>query len=568
MFLQTNDPIDDLRLSCPGDHADTLENMMNRRAAVTGLSLALAGIVLLTACTGSGSSRSSGVMLGAVPNQDVIALPEDESINTAVAAALERLPDLIEETIESTQVPGMAVSVVHGDEIVFAEGYGTREVGADLAVTPDTVFQIASLSKPLSATGVAAAIGQSGGSLDWNTPITKLLPDFEFSDPFVTQRATVGDAFSHRTGLRTGAGDDLEDLGYEQTEILDRLRMQPLDEFRSTYHYSNFGLTLGAVAVAASRDQQWEELMNELVFSPIGMDSTSTEHAAYLASENRAVLHALIDGQFTPRFDRNPDPQAPAGGVSSTVEDLAQWMIVLLNEGRAPGEDASEIIDTAALREAMVAQVVSGGGEDLANRPSHYGHGFGASPLVSGRMSYSHSGAFVLGSGTAFQIVPELDLGMVVLTNGAPVGAAESVIAQFFDLVQFGTITRDWTSDFGVFLGQQLAPVGDLVGQEPPTDAALPPDMRSLLGRYENPYFGELMLEERADGLVARLGPDGMAELTLLPWDDTRLAYAPRGENAPEGSLASALISRSASGIELTLESFDAQGLGTWAQSR
>lgn len=170
MFLQTNDPIDDLRLSCRGDHADTLENMMNRRAAVTGLSLALAGIVLLTACTGSGSSRSSGVMLGAVPNQDVIALPEDESIDTAVAAALERLPDLIEETIESTQVPGMAVSVVHGDEIVFAEGYGTQEVGADLAVTPDTVFQIASLSKPLSATGVAAAIGQSGGSLRLEHP--------------------------------------------------------------------------------------------------------------------------------------------------------------------------------------------------------------------------------------------------------------------------------------------------------------------------------------------------------------------------------------------------------------
>lgn len=540
--------------------------MMIRRTTVSGLSLAFAGVVLLTACTGGAAASGSGVVLGTVPNQDVVALSHGESSDAAIAAALDQLPELIEETLHSTQVPGMAVAVAHSGKVVFAAGYGTREVGTDQAVTPDTVFQIASLSKPLSATGVAAAIGQSEGALSWSTPITELLPGFEFSDAFVTQRATIGDAFSHRTGLYTGAGDDLEDLGYEQTEILDRLRLQPLDAFRSSYHYSNFGLTLGATAVAASRDQEWEELMQELVFSLIGMDSTSTEHASYLASENRAVLHALIDGEFTPSYDRDPDPQAPAGGVSSTVEDLAQWMLVLLGEGRAPGEEETGIIDTNALREAMTAHVVSGGGEDLASRPSHYGYGFGASPLVSGRMAYSHSGAFVLGAGTAFQVVPELDLGIVVLTNGAPVGAAESVMAQFFDLVQFGTITRDWTSDFAAFMGQQLAPVGDLVGQDPPADAALPLDVSSLLGRYENAYFGDLIVEEVADGLVARLGPGGMTQIALLPWDETRFAYAPRSENAPEGSLASARISRSAAGAELTLESFNAQRLGTWVQ--
>lgn len=539
--------------------------MGKKNSASVGAAAVLAASMLLTACSGDTAHEGSAVLLGDQPNQDVLALPGDVSDERAVAAALEQLPGLVERTLDDTGVPGMAVAVVHGGETVYAEGFGVREAGTELPVTPDTVFQIASLSKPLSATGVAAAIGQSDGALDWDTPIRTLLPGFAFSDPIVTETATVGDAFSHRTGLFTGAGDDLEDIGYDRQTILERLRLQPLDAFRSTYHYSNFGLTVGAEAVAESRQQSWEDLMDELVFDPIGMGSTSARHADFLSHDDRALLHAKVDGEFLPLYDRDPDPQAPAGGVSSTANDLAQWLQVLLNDGRTVGDDET-VADAAALRAAMSPQIVSGGGTELTVRPSHYGHGFNASPLLSGRMSFSHSGAFVLGAGTAFQVVPDWDLGIVALTNGAPVGAPESLIAQFTDIVQFGSVTRDWTADFGGFFAAQLAPVGDLVGEDPPAAASYPADAEQLLGRYRNGYFGDMLIERRGDALVALMGPEGVTELELMPWDESRLAYAPNAENAPLGSLSSATLTRDATGIRITMQSFDSRGLGTWTR--
>lgn len=500
------------------------------------------------------------IRLGDTPNQDVLPLPAPLDVQLEHAAA--ELPRIAREALARSGVPGMAIAVVHDDTVVAMEGFGVREVDSDRAVTPDTVFQIASLSKPLSATGVAAAIGRSDGALSWTTPIHALLPRFEYSDPVVTSLATIGDAFSHRTGLATGAGDDLEDLGYDREHILDRLRLQPLDGFRASYHYSNFGITIGAEAVAASRAQAWEDLMDELVFGPLGMASTSSRHADYLAHTDRALLHTLQDGGFVAAFDRNPDPESPAGGVSSTVRDLARWMRMLLAGGAFAGR---QLVDGAALAEAMTPHVVSGSGPGLTGRPSHYGFGFNVGPQVSGRMAMSHSGAFVLGAATNVQLVPELDLGIVVLTNGAPIGVPEAVTAQFLDLVQYGRVTRDWIADAARLFASTTAPIGDLVDVDRPAHPEPPPQSARLVGNYDNPYFGPLTIERGEDGLRVRLGKGGSTVLPLAEWDGPVFAYAPRNENAPWGSLASAAFGED--GATLRLTSLDGQGLGTWVRS-
>lgn len=533
------------------------------------ISLAVAAAVSLglCGCTAGGNTAAPEVLPGKDPGQDVLALPEN-----GVDAAVEQLPGIVEDVLERTGVPGMSVAVVHDGEVLFAEGFGVREIGTDKAVNADTVFQLASLSKPLSATAVAAAIGRSGGNLGWDTPIHTLLPGFEYSDDAVTGLATVGDAFSHRTGLATGAGDDLEDIGYGREVILDRLRLQPLDAFRTSYHYSNYGLTVGAEGVAESRGQSWDALMDELVFGPIGMESSSARHSDYLARDNRALLHAKIDGKFVAAYDRNPDPQAPAGGVSSTVKDLARWMNVLIHGGELESDGGtSRIADAEALAEAMSPQIVSNSPQKDGERPSHYGHGFNANPLLSGRMAYSHSGAFVLGAGTAVQLVPQLGLGIVALGNGAPVGAPESVTSQFMDIVQFGEPTRDWTGDLGGFFAALLDPVGDLVGKDRPAGAAEPRDVQELVGTYTSPYFGELTVEDRGaalgGGLVARLGPNGVTEIELRPWDGDTYAYVPTGENAPYGSHASATFDRTGGSVSVVLQSFNGTGLGVWTKS-
>src|SRR5690606_25272670 len=121
-------------------------------------------------------------------------------------------------------------------------------------------------------------------------------------------------------------------------EIIKRLSLLPLDAFRASYHYANFGTTLGAEAVATAAGMAWEDLAEQALFQPLGMASTSARHADYLARPDRAVLHAFEGGAFKPQYDRNPDEQSPAGGVSSSVTDLAHWLAFLLADSQHQGQ--------------------------------------------------------------------------------------------------------------------------------------------------------------------------------------------------------------------------------------
>ena len=237
--------------------------------------------------------------------------------------------------------------MVFDDQTVITQGYGLKETGTTDTVDAETVFQLASLSKPVGGTAVAGAVGDE--VLAWDDTITTYLPDFELSDPYVTDNVTVADMYSHRSGLPGSfAGNDLELMGYDQEEILTRLRYLPLEPFRATYDYSNFGMTVGGVAAAAAAGTTYPELVQEELFGPAGMTSTSASYADYQARADKALIHAKVDGTFQAKFTRDPDPQAPAGGVSSNVVDLSRWMRLQLNNGSLDGE---QIIDGDALDE-------------------------------------------------------------------------------------------------------------------------------------------------------------------------------------------------------------------------
>ena len=212
-----------------------------------------------------------------------------------VAAALPKLEALAEAAVADGGVPGLAIAVVHDDEVVFLKGFGHREGGKPEAVDADTVFQIASLSKPVSATVVAALV--SDGIVSWNSKIADLDPAFRLAEAYPTSELTIRDLFSHRSGLPGTAGDDLEDIGYDRAEILHRLRfVPPLSSFRAGYSYSNFGLTEGAVAAAKPTGKPWEEVAEEKLYRPLGMASTSSRHSDFLKHADRAALHVRVDG--------------------------------------------------------------------------------------------------------------------------------------------------------------------------------------------------------------------------------------------------------------------------------
>ena len=179
-----------------------------------------------------------------------LALP-DNAVDNAVA----KLDGIVADLMKSSGIPGMAVAVVHGGKTLYAKGFGVKDVNRPAddpanKVDPDTVFQLASVSKPIGATVVAHQVSQN--AISWDTPVVDKLPWFALADPAATRMVTVGDLYSHRSGLPDHAGDQLEDLGYDRRYILERLRLLPLAPFRISYAYTNFGLTAAAEAVAAA----------------------------------------------------------------------------------------------------------------------------------------------------------------------------------------------------------------------------------------------------------------------------------------------------------------------------
>lgn len=515
--------------------------------------------VVLTSCSPP-EQEAASVQTGAAPSQDVLALP-DGSIDSAI----EKLPDIVKTAMERSGVPGVAVSVVRGDDTVFAEGYGVRTKGDAAEIDADTVFQIASLSKPVSATVAATQVSQ--GVVDWTSPVIDTLPDFALADPWVTQHATIGDFFSHRTGLPFAAGDSLEDIGYDRAYVMDHLTLQPLAPFRASYAYANFGITVGAEAVAAAAGTEWETLSEEQLYEPLGMDSTSSRYEDFLARENRATLHAWTgEGDFEALHERDPDAQSPAGGVSSSVNDLAQWMRLVLAGGTYAGE---ELIAEEALLPATSPQILSAPPATMDQRAGQYGYGFGVGMQPSGRVTVSHSGAFTLGAATNVQMMPSADLGIVVLTNGGPIGVPEAIATEFLDLVQFGYSTRDWLTDYGHALAGYHAPAGDLAGVNAPGDPAQSQPLSAYVGTYANDYYGPATVTEEDGALMLALGPNGVSTAQLVPWDGDTFAFTPLGENAAEGSLSSAVFAvTGGAATSVTLDFFNAEPglLGTWTR--
>jgi CubicO group peptidase (beta-lactamase class C family) len=550
--------------------------MLVRHIPFRALAAALAVVALAASCTSDdgddGASTTTSTTAAVTTGTDndgkspslvsAVAIPDGQ-----IDAAVDALPGIIEDFQQRTGVPGVAVAVVHDDEVVFAEGYGVRSTDTDEPVDTDTVFQIASLSKAVSATAVASLVGK--GQVSWDDRVVEHLPDFELSDPAVTEQVTIADLFSHRSGLPDHAADKLEDLGYDRAEVLERLRYLPLDPFRASYAYTNFGLTAGAEAAAAAVDTDWAEVVDQEVFAPLGMTSSSDRFADYEARENKAVTHVEVDGEWQPLYVRQPAAQSPAGGVSASVDDMAQWLRLRLAGG---SYDGTQLIAEEALAAVDTPQILSsppapGPVADAAARSGFYGFGLNIGNDWTGRVRLSHSGAFDLGAATAFTMLPAEDLGIVVLTNGAPVGLPESIAAAFMDLAETGEVERDWLDGYGPVFARMSENPSELAGQEPPEIPAPARAADAYLGSYDNQYHGPMAVIDEGEGRLAmRLGPEPVT-LELTHWDGDTFSYQPVGENALGISAVTFTMGPDGRATSVTVEDLDDEGLGTFTRA-
>lgn len=324
--------------------------------------------------------------------------------------------------MKEDKIPGMAIGIVLNDEVVYLKGFGVKKEGSSDKIEPNTVFQLASVTKPLTGTVVAAAISQ--GLLSWDDKVNKYVPNFKLKADWVTDQFMVRDALSHRSGLRAFTGDDLESIGYGLNEIIDRLQgITPVSSFRSQYAYQNMIITVGALAAANSAKKDFNLLAKDVLFNPLDMKNSGFFFKDYENAKNKAYSHVKDEkGNWAPLYMRHPDVQFGGGGASSTAQDLCNWLIMYLNKGQFKGR---QVISPEALLEARTPQILALNNDKVTN---FYAMGMGVEyNNTENYHAWKHSGAFTTGIRTIVYMLPEEKLGLVVLVNAFPSGLPEGL---------------------------------------------------------------------------------------------------------------------------------------------
>jgi len=486
--------------------------------------------------------------------------PPPQLTQAKVDDAVGKLDGIVQDGMKKTGVPGVAVVVVYKDRVLYLKGFGERKVGQSAAADPDTVFELASLSKPLSSTVIAGVVGSK--AIGWDDPVAGQLPGFALKDPWVTGHVTYADFFSHRSGLPDHAGDLLEDLGYDRTYILDHLRHEPLSPFRAGYAYTNYGVTAAGQAAANAKGTTWEKLAEDTLYGPAGMNSTSSRFADYDRAKDKAVNHVkAADGTWQAKYVRDADAQSPAGGASSTARDMGTWLRLQLANGKLDGR---QIIPADPLERTHLPEIVAQPPRAPAGRAGFYGLGWNVGYDDQGRLRLSHSGAFELGANTNVTMLPGEQLAIAVLTNGAPVGLADSVALNFFDTAQYGKPTADWLSLVDqVYQQQERAGRSPTDYTEPPQNAAAARPEDAYTGTYANDFYGPLTVTADQGGLTMSLGPKPM-RFRLTHYDGDTFSFETVGENAT--GLSGVTFKGGGPAAKVTVEAWDLDGLGTFTR--
>lgn len=313
--------------------------------------------------------------------------------------------DFVRAAMKRWEAPGVAIAVVKDGEVVLTKGYGVTEIGSDRLVSQATLFDIASLTKSITAASVAVLVDQ--GKLDWDDPVSKHLPNIRFPDEYITRHVTLRDLLCHRTGLALG------DMIFSQDNITrdELLRRTPLLKvaapFRTQHTYNNVMYAILKEIVAKRAEQPWEQFVKENLLEPLAMNST-TDSIGENGRHYFAPRHWRDEGKITSRGIRH------SAGTYSSAADMAKWMQCHLAFGRS---GSRQVISEQSFREMHATQhsvPVRRTPEDNPYAARFFGTGMGWTTLdYRGRKLVMHTGAW----GAIIGLVPEENLGVVVLTN-------------------------------------------------------------------------------------------------------------------------------------------------------
>jgi len=420
-------------------------------------------------------------------------------------AELKDLDSYIEKTMKDWKIPGLAIVVVKDGEVVYKKGFGYRDVEKKLEVTPDTLFAIGSTTKAF--TSMCAGLLVDEGKLDWDTPIIQYLTDFRLYDPVATKEATVKDLLLHRTGLPRHSmswyGTD-----FTRNQIYDHLKyLEPSAAFRNKWQYNNqMYMTVGYL-IGKLSNGTWEEFVEERIFKPLGMENCNFSVEEMKKSPDHALAYKLVgkDEKVEQIPYRSIDAIGPAGSINASVNDMAKWLKLHLNDGKLDGK---QFISKANLDLIHSAQIPVPG----MRRFPELGDGFyGFAWMIQDYRNHRlvwHNGG-IDGFYALVGMMPEDKIGVVILTNlnhGQHMGPEVVAYRVFDDLLKLKPI--EWNDKLVKIVEAARKTVKEhgKKKEDPLRIKNTKPShpLEDYVGEYENPGYGVIRIVKKEDALGGR----------------------------------------------------------------
>lgn len=413
--------------------------------------------------------------------------------------ALAGIDPVIEEGLKTFHVPGIAVAVVVGDEVVLAKGYGLRDVEKKLPMAAETQMPIGSVTKQFTVAALGTLVRQ--GKLDWDKPVREYLPDFRMNNEYATSHLTPRDLVTHRSGLpRHDAIWFGTDLTREQ--IYHRL---PFFEFsrdlRVRFQYNNLMfMTAGYLGGQISKSS-WEDLVKDALFTPLRMKRSNFSVAAMKADANVSQAYELNTKREVVRIEyQGIDAAGPAGSINSSVDEMARYIRMMLAGGMFEGK---QVLLEADVQAMMQPQMPSGRDSfsDLFGF-QHYGMGLFAQTYRG--VEIAHHGGDVEGLSALLVLVPSKKIGVVVLANRSGTSLRDAlpyeIIDRLLGLESSGLFARHRKEEESGFTAQDAAKAAGATDRKPETKPARP--LAEYAGEYLHPGYGPMKVRLEKDRLV------------------------------------------------------------------
>ena len=365
----------------------------------------------------------------------------------AQVIAPDSIDRLVERTLKTFDVPGIAVAIVKSDKMIFAKGYGYASLNTHKKVDENTLFGIASNSKAFTTAAIGILVDE--GKIHLDDKLTDYIPEFKMYDPYVTAEFTVRDMLTHRSGLGLGAGDLMDwpdSTDFTVEDMIHNLKyLKPASSFRSKYDYDNQLYKVAGELVKRVSGMPWEEFIETRIMKPLGMDHSAAAYQRIKDYANVVDAHAPVDGKVVviPRYITTTGNSA--GGIYSSVADLSKWVIMQMNNGKYG--DGKQLFSEAIHKQMWSPQTIVPVGDNTPYN-THFGaYGLGGFLSdVKGYKEVNHTGG-IDGMVTKITLLPEMKLAIIVLTNQES-GAAFSAITNQIKDSYLGIPGRDWVKTY------------------------------------------------------------------------------------------------------------------------